>query len=247
MRGEEYFSRKEKNSRAGWNVSVPPELGITNLDDLVHIKLSCDCPCQNCRDIYISYIQEKAANRVLEGHISSGQIEMEQIIERVKQSEDEHKRELKCANELLVIERARYAELEATLTQERQLRMEDVYKAEQARAETEYLSSQTKELHADFIAAFQRAEEAENRSVSLQNVLDKLMSSGKRNENLLHSYESEIARLELLNNQLRLRLSEYEAYSAQTQSQPTATCAKSKKTKGMPVGLTTGKIRLRPL
>lgn len=174
-----------------------------NLHD---IKLSCECSCIHCKDIYNSYLEEKALCGLLHDALDEEKDSFSDFVEKVKQREESHEAEISEKNATIDRERELYSTINEQLQYERELRLQEAYKLEAAQREIERLQAEASGLNGQLVwRAEDQLNSVEQLDIKTKELRDALAVSSNLNLRL-QKYEQEIFLLENANAQLRLQL-----------------------------------------
>ena len=182
--------------------------GYKESGDLSDIKLSCDCKCLNCKDIYNSYLDEKSMTKVLQEQLDENATERKFVLEQVKLLENQHKITLQEKDKEIKEANAKIEFINQSPEHERKLRMEEVYKLEFQKQETVRVCKEVGELRQQLQEALNALPTTENENKLLKQRIDLNQITITKMSAELEQYNYELARLEDLNTRLRLRLND---------------------------------------
>ena len=170
------------------------------------IKLSCDCPCSSCKDIYISYLEEKAMTGLLNDTLEMERKEFEVFVERIKELEQQRAADVQQKLDIIAVERLKCSELNEQLQYERQLRLQETYNSESDKQRIMRLEAEINRLQRSVV---EQSEDQAALAVKANAQAEMLKRVNAVNESLagrLRVYEQQINDIEVANTQLRLKL-----------------------------------------
>lgn len=173
------------------------ETGVFNIKNCENIE---------CRALYSQYLKEKANVQVLKDCLEIEKNDSKAMILQVEQMENKYENkieELVHKNDLF---QKKINELQQNLEIERKLRMEDIYKIEFHKVESEELFRDNTILRKELTLESSKIPELEKEIYNLKNVLSIIQDKNKFMYSQLQVYEHEITKLDDINIRLRLRL-----------------------------------------
>ena len=179
---------------------------VPDFGDFEITNLSCGCSCEDCKSTYKAFWAKKLACEDLEKRLQSECLAMKSVIHQVAEMESLHKAAIKELKNELALEKSKTAVIQQSLEAERQLRIEDIYKAQQQVDGVKEVYEENSKLQAIIESLNEK-----NRFLNNENKSFKTMSvdSTRVNERLLQQirkYELEIQHLESSNDSLRVAL-----------------------------------------
>ena len=191
-----------------WNMKAKLShvLDVPNFENFEVSTLSCGCNCEDCKSTYKAYWMKKLECEDWDQRYQSETLAIKNVVGEVSAMETAHKRVMKELKNELLEEKKKYSSLHESLEKERQLRIEDVYKAQQQLAGVQEVHEENSKLKSSVF----NLQEEYNRLVLENNKMKDIATESSRvNEKLLRQierYEFEIQQLELANASLRKNL-----------------------------------------
>jgi chromosome segregation ATPase len=172
------------------------------------IRRTCDCACQNCKDIYGSYIDAQAMVKILQDELADCDKLRQNFILEVSEMERRQMVLLQEKEDRTNTLESKVESLSKALENERQLRMEDVYRMEFQKKEAARTEEELRDVRKQWVEALAALPNTQNENKLLKMQLELQRGTIEKMNAELGSYNYELATLEDQNTRLRLRLSE---------------------------------------